>query len=237
MSTSERSRRSTTDLRHSIAVIAGAAVPALLYLLYVIHYSVNVLNLDDWFVVPIADAALHGHLTFSALWNQYGDTRLFVSYLIFIAFAFIDHLNEKSIILFNVALFIASYILLLFLFRSSFGKKTQPRLFHSRSGVVQLGRYTERTLELSTLLVPDRLFLYCYGVSPSCSGAPSESMFRSRNHGGSCGVTIRCTRIYPLDSRFNLYPVDPSLGPQDVLRVGDLAHVCNGNAGNVSSRF
>ena len=44
-------------------VAAAAAIPALLYLLYVYHYSVNAPYIDDWSVMPIVDSALHGHST------------------------------------------------------------------------------------------------------------------------------------------------------------------------------
>jgi hypothetical protein len=129
MTTTPHSKVPKADLRRTIAVVVGAGLPALLYLLYIFHYSVNVPNGDDWFVIPIADASLHGHLTLSALWSQYGDTRLFFSYLIFAAFAHLDHLNEKSIILFNAVLFIASYVLLLLLFRSYLGRRLTPFCF------------------------------------------------------------------------------------------------------------
>jgi hypothetical protein len=129
MNTSQRSGESKPELSHAVGVAVGAAVPALLYLLYVIHYSVNVPNLDDWFVVPIVDAALHGHLTLGALWGQYGDRRLFLPYLIFVGFGFIDHLNEKAIIIFNATLFIGSYVLLLFLVRSYVRRRLTPACF------------------------------------------------------------------------------------------------------------
>ena len=73
---------------------------------------------DDWNVFPLAASAIHHHLTLSQLWGPYGDTRLFVGYVFFAAFALFDHLNEKSIILFSATTLIASFVLLLVMFRS-----------------------------------------------------------------------------------------------------------------------
>ncbi len=90
----------------------------MLYLLYVFHYSLNVPLADDWNVIPLVSSAIHHQLTLSKLWRQYGDTRLLVGYLFFVTFGVFDHLNEKSIILFSAGIFIATFVLLLFLFRS-----------------------------------------------------------------------------------------------------------------------
>ena len=98
--------------------VLAPGIPALLYLLYVSHYSINVPIADDWNVLPLASIAIHHHLTLSELWGQYGDTRLFVGYVFFAAFALFDHLNEKAIILFSAATLIASFVLLLVMFRS-----------------------------------------------------------------------------------------------------------------------
>ncbi|MGA3148277.1 MAG: hypothetical protein ABSF33_12495 [Acidimicrobiales bacterium] len=109
--------------RKRMWVVIAAVIPVGLYLLYVFHYSVNVPYADDWYIIPLADSALHGHLGMSELWNQAGDTRLFVPKLIFVAFAFVDRLNMKSIQLFSALLFAASYVLLLSLLRSYLGRR------------------------------------------------------------------------------------------------------------------
>ncbi|MGH9919994.1 MAG: hypothetical protein ACRD6W_14155, partial [Nitrososphaerales archaeon] len=51
-----------------VAVIVGLVA---LYLVFVLRYSVNSLFWDDWSVVPLINAAQHGHLTFSMLWRQH----------------------------------------------------------------------------------------------------------------------------------------------------------------------
>jgi len=104
-----------------VAIAAG--VPALLYFLFVLHYSVNVpWSVDDWSIIPLVDAALHGHLGMSALWTQYGDRRLVVGRLVLVEFGLIDYLNEQSVMLFSAIIFIVSYVLFLLLFRSYLSK-------------------------------------------------------------------------------------------------------------------
>ena len=118
MPTSSTTRSRKLRFAHSnVWVAIGSGIPVVAYLIYVAHFSVNVPHDDDWFIIPFVDAAKHGHLTISALWSQYGDRRLFLGRLIFIAFGFADHLNEKTVILFNAVVFVVSYVLLLHLFR------------------------------------------------------------------------------------------------------------------------
>jgi hypothetical protein len=94
-----------------------------LYLLYVVHYSVNVPHADDWDMISLVVLALHGHLTMSALWSQYVAGRPFVARLLVVTFGLIDHLNERAVIVFSAGLFVASFLLLLVLFRSYLGKQ------------------------------------------------------------------------------------------------------------------
>ena len=119
--------QSSIESRPTIAsrVLLGVAIaaPALLYLVYVSHFALNVPFADDWGVMSIVSRALHHHLTMSALWSQYGDTRLLIARLFFVGFGFFDHLNERSIILFSAGIFIVSFGVLLLLFRSYLGRQ------------------------------------------------------------------------------------------------------------------
>ena len=112
-----------STVRRRICVAVSAGIPASLYLLYVFHYALDMLHYDDWGVVNLVHSAIHGRLTMSALWRQYGDTRPFVARLFFVAFGLHDHLNEKSIMLFSAVILIAGFVLLLFLFRSYLGRR------------------------------------------------------------------------------------------------------------------
>jgi hypothetical protein len=110
-----------------IRVIVTAAIPAVLYLVYVLHYSVNVpWGFDDWEIVPLVDAANHGHLSMGSLWQQYGDRRLVVGRLILVAFGVLDNLNERHVVMFTAILFVASYILFLVLLRDYLKRLTCP---------------------------------------------------------------------------------------------------------------
>jgi hypothetical protein len=115
-SVSERTRQ------YAPVVIAGG-LPMLLYLVYVAHYSVNVPYADDWYMIPVVHSALHGHLNASQLWFQYGDSRLFVSSLLFVLFAFVDHLNLQSVLLFSAAVFSVTYLMLLLVLRAYLGRR------------------------------------------------------------------------------------------------------------------
>ncbi len=108
-------------------MIVTAAIPAALYLFYVLHYSVNVpWGFDDWEIVPLVDAANHGHLSMGALWQQYGDRRLVVGRLILVAFGVLDNLNERHVVMFTAILFVASYVLFLVLLRGYLTRLTCP---------------------------------------------------------------------------------------------------------------
>jgi hypothetical protein len=103
--------------------VVAASIPAILYLVYVFHFAVNVPYADDWLMVPLALSAVHGHVDMSALWRQFDDTRLFLPSLLFVVFALIDHLNEKAIVVFSAGLFVASYLLVILLLRTYLTKR------------------------------------------------------------------------------------------------------------------
>ena len=123
VSQSGPSSSNASNVRRNLMLGIAAGVPALLYLLYVFHYSVNAPWSDDWNMIPNVNSAVHGHLSMSALWSQYTGTRLVLGRLVFVAFGFIDHLNEQSIIVFSAVTFVTSYFLFLSLFRSYVGRR------------------------------------------------------------------------------------------------------------------
>ena len=81
---------------------------------------------DDWSVVPLVHAALHGHLALSQLWHQYYESRLVVGNLIEILFGFTNQLDERAILFFGAAVFIASYLCLLALVRKYLPRRLTP---------------------------------------------------------------------------------------------------------------
>jgi hypothetical protein len=126
-SDSTRSRSFAWLTRHNPALtIAAASVAPVLYLVYIQHYATDVLSSDDWNLVPMVHAALHGHLSLNQLWSQYNESRLFVGNLVFVLFAFVDHLNLRAVIVLGAAALIASYAGLLLLLRQYLGKHLTP---------------------------------------------------------------------------------------------------------------
>ncbi len=84
-----------------------------LYLLFVIHYSIDAIYWDEWGDVPIIHAALHSQLTFRALWTQHNENRMLLPNLVVIASALVHSYNSKAIILLGALIFVASYIVFL----------------------------------------------------------------------------------------------------------------------------
>ena len=98
-------------------IVAGACFPPIAYALCIWHYAVNAPFQDDWSVAPLVSNALHGRLTLTELWQQHSEARLVVPNLFYSGFGFINHLNLRSIVIFNACLFVATFILMLTLFR------------------------------------------------------------------------------------------------------------------------
>ncbi len=117
--------------RHNMPLtIAAGLLAPILYLLYVNHYAVNALQGDDWNMVPGGvHQALHGHISLSQLWGQYGESRILLVRAVIILFAFLDRFNTRSTIFFNATVYITSYLILLALCRAylaPFGKRLTP---------------------------------------------------------------------------------------------------------------
>jgi len=112
-----------SQVHQKVLVVIGAGVPALLYLLFVFHYSVNVPFADDWQVMRIVSSALHGHLTMSLFWSQWTSSREVTGRLVFIAFGVIDHLNLRAIMLLSAGIFVATFALVLICVRSYLGRR------------------------------------------------------------------------------------------------------------------
>lgn len=109
--------------RHNRALVfAAAALPAILYLAWINHYALNVLQGDDWSTVPFVNAAIHGQFSLGQLWSQYNETRVPLIRAVFDISGSVDHLDTRPLIFFNALLFIVAYGLLLALFRRYLGR-------------------------------------------------------------------------------------------------------------------
>lgn len=98
----------------------------ILYLVFIDHYAPNSFTTDDWTVVPLVHAALHGHLLLSQLWGQHIESRLFIGNMIDVIFGLVDRLDLRSVIFLSSALLIATYAGLLALVRQYLGKRLTP---------------------------------------------------------------------------------------------------------------
>ena len=113
--------------RHNtlLTIVAAALVP-ILYLVFIGTYAVNSLQADDWSLVPLVHAALHGGLSPGQLWLQYNESRLLVGNLIDVLFGFTNRLDARAIIFFSAAVSIASYVCLLMLARKYLPTRLTP---------------------------------------------------------------------------------------------------------------
>ena len=104
----------------SLAIVSSVLV--VLYLGFVFHFATDEPVGDDWNVVPLIHSALHGHLTLSGLWAQHLESRIFFPNLVFVVSGFIDHYDVRTIILLSAVIYIASYFILLRLYRAYDGR-------------------------------------------------------------------------------------------------------------------
>src|ERR1700722_13643427 len=115
---SARRRLFRWTARHNtpLTIVAAGLVPVL-YLIFIGSYAVNSFQADDWSLVPLVHAALHGGLSLSQLWEQHNESRLLVGNVIDVLFGFTDRLDARAIIFFSAGVFIAAYVCLLMLAR------------------------------------------------------------------------------------------------------------------------
>lgn len=173
-----------------VAIAAG--VPALLYLPFAFHYSVNVpWGFDDWAIVPLVNSAIHGHLSMGTLWPQYGDRRLVISRLITVAFGVFDGLNERPLVMFTAALFVVSYVAFLVLFRGYLGRRL------TCSGVLVVGVVWFSLSDWFAAVWSFKLLCWPWSSSSSwlwwlCSRGRDQSSSPSQSRQGSS----RCCRTF-----------------------------------------
>jgi hypothetical protein len=113
--------------RHNaVLTIAAASLAPILYLIFIDRYATNSFYGDDWSAAPLIHSALSDHLSLSQLWAQYNESRLFLQKIIYVLFGRIDRFDLRSVIFFSAALLIASYAVLLALFRQYLGNRLTP---------------------------------------------------------------------------------------------------------------
>ena len=111
---------------NTVLTIAAASVAPILYLVFIDRYATNSFYGDDWSVAPLIHSALSNHLSLSQLWAQYNESRLFLQKVVDVLFGRIDRFDLRSVIFFSAAVLIASYAVLLALFRQYLGNRLTP---------------------------------------------------------------------------------------------------------------
>jgi hypothetical protein len=113
--------------RHNTVLTIGAAcVTPILYLVYVNHYAVNVFFFDNYPPIRLVASALGGRLRLSEVWAQYAEGRQPLLNLSFVLFGFLTRADVRSILFFSAAVFIASYAIVLLLFRKYLETRLTP---------------------------------------------------------------------------------------------------------------
>ena len=82
----------------------------------------NTLFDDDWSVVPLIHAAIHGHLSFGSLWAQHNENRVLVPNLVLVTVGVLSRDDVRTALLLGAVLFAATFFLLLDLYRSYSGR-------------------------------------------------------------------------------------------------------------------
>lgn len=119
--------------------LAAFVVLSALFLAFVAHYSINVLSTDDWVTVPLVHAALHGQLTWSAMWAQHYENRMLVPNAVFVALGVLTRENVQVVMIVNAAIFIATFALFLLILRAYLSRPLSAVGCHRTwSRVVQL---------------------------------------------------------------------------------------------------
>ena len=140
-----RALRWTARYNTVLTIVAAGLVP-ILYLVFIDSYAVNSFQADDWSLVPLVHAALHGQLSLGQLWQQHNESRLLVGNLIDILFGFTDRLDARAIIFFGAAVFIASYVCLLALVRKYLPTRLTPiTVVIIGVRLVQFGRHPDHS--------------------------------------------------------------------------------------------
>ncbi len=114
---------SSSNRNHRIALAVAAAIPASMYLVFVAHFARTGIYWDDWSFVPIVHNALNHNIDWSQLWQQHNENRELFPYLAVAGLGAVTHLNTRTIMYVDAALFIISFVLLLGTYRSYSGKQ------------------------------------------------------------------------------------------------------------------
>jgi hypothetical protein len=119
----ERAHHGLSPRLHLFGVAAVSGVVAAAYMLFVFHYAVNAPYEDDWTVVPLVHAALHGQLSFNELWMLHDENRTLVPNLVFVISGVLTHDDIRVLNFLSALTFVGTFVLYLGLFRFHLGRR------------------------------------------------------------------------------------------------------------------
>ena len=110
------------------ALFLGALIPAILLIVCVSKYGVNVSYGDEWLMIPLL-AKYHDHqLTWADLYQQHNEHRIVIPKLIYLAFSRFDHWNLHAEMYFSIAICLATSAALYYLLRLTLSVSQRQRL-------------------------------------------------------------------------------------------------------------
>lgn len=104
-----------------VIIIALMVTPAVISLLFIRAYGVNVCFWDQWDFIPLLDKMFSGQLSFTDLYAQHNEHRIFFPRLIMLLLGLITHYNNVAEMYFSWFLLCLINCLLLRIYTRSFG--------------------------------------------------------------------------------------------------------------------
>jgi len=123
-------------VRSTALGVAGLAIPAIAYLLFIHQYGLNTLAGDQWSDVGVIAAAHEHALTLHVLWSQWAVERMFFPRLIVLALYGTTHFNTLIEMYVSAVLLLASVALIVLTHR--FRATSTPLLFYCPVAIVML---------------------------------------------------------------------------------------------------
>ncbi|HTY14518.1 MAG TPA: hypothetical protein VMC42_02320 [Methanoregulaceae archaeon] len=115
--------------RNSILALTLIFAPALLALLYIKAFGVNVVYWDQWAFVPYLNNLHHNALTISELFSQHNEHRIFFPRIVMLIIAYLTHYNSIAEMVAGWAILLLAFLFLFAVFRKCFGHSEKSLMF------------------------------------------------------------------------------------------------------------
>lgn len=104
------------------------AIPAILGILYINRFGVNVLNWDQWEIVPLIEKVFDNNITIYDIFPQHNEHRLIFPKIIMLALAYASHYNTIYEMYGSWFISLSNLILLFVFYKESFGVSSRSLL-------------------------------------------------------------------------------------------------------------